>query len=354
MVVGNLSLYDVLVDIFPGIVTIVIFLPFAPEQFTTSLSPTIENLPVLTAAVLGFGYLIGRTVHFLSGWVSTHIGQTPMGVFVGLNIIYTISFTMILYTVSVLLSDIGGSWNQAGNYLLIIISGITIVATAMVFLLPFSEFLGVYREFVRALLNRSSSSKNRIDLSIGSRLNNNNFENLYRLLPVEYPDEHVETWLENKRMSLKYPYSRQSGYFEREIKNDLINRIESNYPFKITAGKKNLKTDTNWVRYIGYSNVFDKSTLYQRYNILATFFRNISLTLWIGLFVYGFYGLLTFASIDVSGVNPWWGQVDQRLRFYSVLVLFVITLSSSLQLSKFSHYRNRQFVLDFYRYLRSD
>ena len=61
----SLTLYDVIVDIIPGIITLSVVWTLYPSLFQYSF-----NTGVWTSAIgtLAFSYVIGRLIHGVSGW----------------------------------------------------------------------------------------------------------------------------------------------------------------------------------------------------------------------------------------------------------------------------------------------
>lgn len=77
----SLTLYDVIVDIIPGIITLSIIWTLYPSLFQYSF-----NTGVLASAIgiLAFSYVIGRLIHGVSGWTRLERGAASViGIFPG-------------------------------------------------------------------------------------------------------------------------------------------------------------------------------------------------------------------------------------------------------------------------------
>ncbi|MCG1001894.1 MULTISPECIES: hypothetical protein [Halobacterium] len=177
------------------------------------------------------------------------------------------------------------------------------------------------------------------DYSIGNRL----WYEFRKSLPVEdrekivddfFADDWAPGRVNGPTLQVRYPY----------VDFDIIQNIKRRFEEVYNFDPENAEERT--IRHFAYSELYDSQSLYERYNILATFFRNIAFTFWIA-FIITLTQYLMYLS-DTSGRKvpvPW---LQEQNSWILLIFLFAVSVISSRQLFKYSFRRNRHLVIDFY------
>lgn len=162
-------------------------------------------------------------------------------------------------------------------------------------------------------------------------------------LPIEddekiIDDFFAEGWAPERvsgpTLRVRYPY------VDFEVIQGIKNRFKQRYDFDPE------NTEERTVRHFAYSELYDSQSLYERYNILATFFRNIAFTFWASSIISIIQYILFVFEIPSGGISiPW---LQENNSWILLISLFAVSIISSRQLFEFSFRRNRHLVIDFY------
>lgn len=163
-------------------------------------------------------------------------------------------------------------------------------------------------------------------------------------LPIEDEEKVVddffaEDWAPERvsgpTLQVRYPY------VDFEIIRNVKKRVEDVYDFDPE------KVEERTVRHFAYSELHNSNNLYERYNILVTFFRNITFTFWVVFLIAFCQYSLNWFNIAIWQIPAPWLQ-EQNSGIFLIL-LFAVAIISSRQLFKYSFRRNRHLVIDFYK-----
>lgn len=274
MPIQQLRLYDLLVDIIPGTISLILLAELMPHAFVAYL----YSLPVGLASgviLIALGFIAGRIIHYISGKVSNF------------------SFPII--------------------YIIII---------------PMKEYEN--RE-------RYDSPHQKILIWILKRVQFL-FIEVRKSLPIEVKEERVDIWLK-KGESAEPIINGESQQINPEVIQELNNEFYSRYGFQ--------KNSPEVVRSFGYSALFGKQALYQRYNMLTTFFRNISFIFWVFSIITALQLVLPMLNIYIGDGNSYW----LSFRYADLVPPFSLLLAVifSRQLYETSQKRNWHLIVDYLR-----
>ena len=343
MPIQQLRLYDILVDIFPGVVFLSLMYPLIPGEPLKNLNGPFSAGALLAVVLVAIGYATGRMLHYVSGRVN-EILNNPR------------AFRMALLALELNLFLI------FAHYLAITYEGTSFIDIFLTdaeasndpgILMTFSTFATLLF-FLYLLLFTFKDMKKWLHIGRKRRSDYNDISNILQFLPAEYPEEHINIWLKKGNVLISNPRSSVSGPFEAntavQLREELQNRYEVDFD---QTGLPNAKQDFDWIRFIGYSRLFASQNLYQRYNTLTTFSRNMSLSFWFPYFAYSLTNIYTMTSSKSTWTSGWLGK-DPEVRYLITIILLFIAVLFSLQLSKYSKYRNRQFVTDFLESIKGE
>jgi hypothetical protein len=113
----------------------------------------------------------------------------------------------------------------------------------------------------------------------------------------------------------------------------------------------------------GFSELYQTNSLYQRYNVLTTFFRNMAFLAWCFFAstaahyaanhdVVPFFSWTFHSIIPNYNGTPYWTEFD--LGFAVPVLSFLVAVIFSRELYSYSKKRNRYFWIDFYKELKKE
>ena len=180
--------------------------------------------------------------------------------------------------------------------------------------------------------------------------------------PWEYLFENSIVYIRN--------YDRAAAPFEKELESILTHQSELDHGLvetfkKIMAEQYNLdmlvveNAEENYtqdeyeigldtIKRVGYSDLYDKATLYQRYTIVSSFYESVS-TLFLTI---GFGFLISFIgteSFDIGYPHTvWTNSVENTpfLSFFAIIFLVIIGYITRRQYRKFDKKRGVAFISD--------
>ena len=177
----------------------------------------------------------------------------------------------------------------------------------------------------------------------GYSLRNKVWYEIRKSLPIE-DDDHIvddffaDDWAPERvsgpTLRVRYPY------IDFEVIQSVKGHFEKVYGFDLENAEERT------IRHFAYSALHDSQSLYERYNILVIFFRNISFTFWAIFIVSMWQWFLHFLGVSFfSSATPW---LQENNSWMLILFLLTVAVISSRQLFNFSFRRNRHLVIDFY------
>lgn len=343
MPVQQLRLYDIIVDLLPGVLFLALLYPLTTENTFNEIPSILSNASILALILLACGYILGRLIHSTTSKLNNLLNDAPL-FFIGVLILESSVLLLILQSLALILPDINSIQGMFSHQSAPIENDPG--AVILVIYLLTLAFTG----FVAQRLLRGIGKPWKFDHSNAEFLREP--ELISRLLPVEEPDSIVDDWLKGDKLPI-ISSSDQSGSMEkkiiREIQREMANQYRINSRRSYIPGKEK---DFKWVRFIGYSELFGKETLYHRYNILTTFFRNISVVFWSYFIMYSIINFLILFSNSMNGIV--WSTWDYGTRYLITWLFLLLGVIFSTQVSKYSRSRNRQFIADLYTDLISD
>lgn len=177
------------------------------------------------------------------------------------------------------------------------------------------------------------------DYSPGNRI----WYEIRKSLPVEDKEQIVDDFfaddwaperVSGPTLQVRYPY------VDFEVIRNVKRRFEEIYNFDPN------KVEERTVRHFAYSELHDTQSLYERYNILVTFFRNIAFIFWVAFIISLSQFVIFLSNISQEGIPvPW---LQEQNSWILLIFLFGVSVISSRQLFKYSFRRNRHLVIDFY------
>lgn len=275
MPVQQLRLYDILVDVIPGITSLILILFLLPKKVVNF----VLTLPVgLASAVvlLVVGFVLGRIFHYLSGKASDYIA-------------------IPVYRLIFLLQD---DSNPRG------------------------------KKWHHFLMNLQSQHRSIMIY-------------LRKCLPVEVEENFLDPVIMDAQDA--EPVIDGEVY---QINREVAKKLATTF-----YQEKELEPRPQVVRRYGFSSLYGKRTLYQRYNMLTTFFRNISFIFW--TFSVIMFIQLVLVELGISiGASSYWLLIGHE-SIISIGILFLGVIFSR-QLYEFSQKRNRHFIFDYLQYLEKE
>lgn len=145
----------------------------------------------------------------------------------------------------------------------------------------------------------------------------------------------------------------QEGRFNRRILEALPTRAASN--FREVSEDDICEYPTEFRRF-AYSYLFDSATLYQRYNIQETFYRNLWLASTLGWLTFGLltiiFGIVTAASAIIEPVSPFiWDPIVASL---IAILLVASSILFAIRRIQFKYRQERALINDLYLHLQED
>ncbi|MFA9417630.1 hypothetical protein [Natrinema sp. HArc-T2] len=341
MPIQQLRLYDIIVDLLPGVIFIALLYPISDSSIVDSVPTFLSSGPVFAIILITAGYVLGRLIHSTTGKLNDVL-QESRQLFIGI-LLLELSVLLLIVQASLLLIPFDSlSFDIVSNFHHITSTEPDAEDIVMYLITQIFSLYIVYK-FMVAIRYFPW------DLDTEAKIQDDNaLSSIYTLLPAEYPDEDIDSWLKKGNVSISTSDS-LSGPIEASMYAKIKSALNKQYDIDINqTSLPHGNTDLEWIRYIGYSKMFGKETLYQRYNILTTFFRNLSVVFWI---VYLLYSFLSLISLLGPGREFRWMNWDFSSRYLMVWILFLLAISFSTQVSKYSKYRNRQFIADLYNVL---
>lgn len=274
MPIRQFDLYDVIVDTIPGFFAVGMIVFIAPNSFYSDIKSIPSTLlGGITLIIISF--VLGRTVHALSGSLSTLIEKT-------LN----------------------------------------------------SQFLSLEE----ATYNRNISEAPIAFL----------FKNIRKSIPVEQGDPIIELMIRDGRTPTELLEEGSEVSISSELPTSLLaNRVY--YRF-VESHDLPIDAETKLIKRFGYSRLYSEGHLYQRYNILSTFFRNMSFLFWIFTLITLVQLILYANAYSILGIGSLWLSLDIGGFLPLTSILFAVIFSRETY--KFSGRRNLHFLIDYYIELR--
>ncbi len=133
--------------------------------------------------------------------------------------------------------------------------------------------------------------------------------------------------------------------YNQNIINSLSDDLENKYDFNMLG---NLDDFIPFAE----SKLYSGDHLYHRYNILTTFFRNMSFLMWLFVVVISVQALFWLLPVNhLQVLSPWMNSTYVN----SIpLVSLILSCIFSIQLQKFSTQRNRHLIIDLYQVVRDE
>lgn len=342
MPIQQLRLYDILVDIFPGVVFISLMYPLIPGKPLNSPSNPLFSGPLLAVIIVAIGYVTGRVLHYISGRgneiLNKRTGFLVALLALELNLFLMMGhFLAIIYEgtslINIFTTDVESTYEPG----ILMLSGMlaTLVFLTYLLILTMKDFW--------YWLKKGKEEPRRVIAS-----------NLLRFLPAEHPEEYIDIWLKRGNVTISDPFDSVAGPLESSLATKLREDLQNQYDVDFSqTGLPDTKQDFEWMRYIGYSRLFASQNLYQRYNTLTTFSRNMSFAIWLPYFSYSTVNIYSM-TVAKSSLSTGWLSTNPEVRYLITTTLLFIAVLFSLQLSKYSKSRNRQFILDYIESVRED
>jgi hypothetical protein len=278
MPVSQFSLYDLLVDVIPGMLAILLTILLFPEENAVQIF-RFASIPAGAVIIIVASYIVGRLIHEVSGMISGVVEN------------WTYSFVVIATT-------------EARE---------TDLRTNPVKYIWYNLILQLRKSIPAEQGNPSIDEV---------------FDSSRRPLTDDISDkrsENIPTVFMANKVYKQFTQSEQLPYFP-------------------------LGVDSKMIRHSGYSLLYgDKTTLYTRYNILATFFRNMSFLFW--LFPLLSAVQVLFPEIAKKGTAIW---ATAEPIYLIPLCSAILGIIFSRATYDYSEKRNLHFLLDFYRTLNSE
>lgn len=287
MATERLTLFDVIVDLIPGIVFLLFLIPFVSTASIPGATSTVLSAAIVLLAV---GYAVGRIIHAVAArkWLTTRLTKFAWKT---------------------------GFWWRLGNFF-------------------GSSQLRDIHDLV------ADSTNEEVDFET-------NFEFKERIQSVlsTYEDDEDDEEDKDDNDDDDEPALANSTIYEHVIIRELIDNAETELDFAKESEDEEpnrLKWETNleYLEHLGHSLLHGESTLYQRYTILATFYRN----LWVAILLGGLVNVgLYFARIANQG-----GEVNWLTLIASIGVGFLILIMLSVRWLEFRYRRLRALINDMY------
>ncbi|MFD1585499.1 hypothetical protein ACFR9U_00775 [Halorientalis brevis] len=376
MAIQQLRIYDILVDILPGIMFLLLLFPVTTDTSLDNIPDSLTSGAVAAIVLVIFGLIVGRGIHFITGKIN-QILHTNIGLLFGV-LMLQISLLLLVSQGLLLVSSPLRDTESISEVFLSSPSPQPPTPEALILYL-FSLAFSIYVLFSLQLpmikllhglilnvipINTEQEGQDDIievlyadedsfQPVLFSDIDHFKFRHLYKFLPAEYPDENIDEWFKKGNTNITNPSTELAGHCESTISSNIKEEIESKVDLDIyQTSLPNGKPDFNWVRYLGYSKLFGEQTLYGRYNILTTFSRNISFSLWAPFFIFSLVNILAILTTYTPTMRWTDWTLEQRYLLTSLLLFLAVTFSA--QVSRFSKFRNRHFVIDFHEKLKSE
>lgn len=265
MPVQQLSLYDFLVDIFPGVVAIYLIQLILPVSEIPLYVPSGSGVQ-LAVVLLGAGYIVGRLLHSISSVISDILdGLVP--------VVEAPEKRQV-------------SWNR------------------------------FWYEFRKTLPIEDDEG----------------------IIDEMFSEGWAPAYASGPSLKAKYPY------VDYALIIGIRDLVYEEYEFDSEAAEDRA------IRHFLYSKLYRESTLYQRYNILTTFFRNMAIIFWFSSLVTLAQLTLFLLGIDISVYDVPWLKMSNPWTLPTMTSAAAVIFSR--QLFKYSYRRNRHLILDSYQILK--
>ena len=141
---------------------------------------------------------------------------------------------------------------------------------------------------------------------------------------------------------------------ETEVTSDWPTRLIGNRVYVEFLHSQDFPLDTppKMMRYLGYSQLYSKDRLYHRYNILATFFRNLAFVFWVFSIIVISQIILLNIDVVIFGIDSYWYSLDIGDSLPLMTVFLAILFSREVY--SYSNKRNLYFLIDYYHDLRNE
>lgn len=288
MATERLTLFDVIVDLIPGVIFLLFLIPFVS---TASIQGATSSVLSAAIVLLALGYAVGRSIHAVASraWLTTRLTKFAWKT---------------------------GFWGRLGN------------------------FYG------------SPQLRDIHDLVADSTYDGVDFETNFVF------EDRIEAVLsryekgEDDNGDDEQPELADSTDYEHVIIRELLDNAQTELDFSEERGEevpRRLKweSDLEYLEHLGHSVLHGESTLYQRYTILATFYRN----LWLAILLGGIshLGLYLMANIrQIPGIisSP---SIASIIAGVAIPVLFILILILlSVRWLEFRYRRLRALINDMY------
>lgn len=274
MATDRLTLFDVIVDLIPGIIFLLFLLPFFSEESITGATSTVLSGAIV---LLALGYAVGRIIHA------------------------TAARTLVKSTITMFAWWIG-------------------LAPVV------GWFLGSSR--LRDI--RKSDAESPYD-AVHTKTHFEFKERIESVLSMYEDDDE--------------PDIADTTDYEHVIIRELLDNAETELDFceeREEEDSLRLKWESNlkYLEHLGHSLLHGESTLYQRYTILTTFYRN----LWVAILLGGLVNL----GLNFSGIAPQGGEVDRTVLAVSIGGGILILILLSVRWLEFRYRRLRALINDMY------
>lgn len=320
MPIQQLDLYDIIVDVIPGIVLGVLILPLLLPYDIGDSGISVPTGAAMVVVLTTLGYVLGRIIHGVS---STKIFQAIRNV--------SIEFLFLPFTIATLLL-IDNTWMNINE---------------SVFL--FALILWAYLIILFSGYRYMKSKRPNVGEGNGSKGNISIYKYLNQIFPIGsnlFGDvRHFETRIEEGM------YGRNLGDVEKGIYRKFVDEFESEFEISLVKAETDgLKfvADPEQVKYLSHSILYNKPTLYRKYEILNSFFRS----LWFAFFILSFGYLIElfplFVSVPFSSITIWSETADQFEIFAAITILTFVILSIIFQIQqiKFENRKQRALIND--------
>lgn len=278
MPVSQFSLYDLLVDVIPGMLAILLTILLFPEENAVQIFG-FASIPAGAVIIIVASYIVGRLIHEVSGIIS-----------------------------------------------------------------------GVVENWIYSLVLIATNEARETDLRTDPvrYIWYNLILQLRKSIPAEQGNLSIDEVFDSSRSPLTDDISDKRN--ENIPTVFMANRVYKQFTQSEQLPSFPLGVDSKMIRHSGYSLLYgNKTTLYTRYNILATFFRNMSFLFW--LFPLLSAVQVLFPEIAKKGSAIWTTAEPIYLIPLCSAILGIIFSRATYD---YSEKRNLHFLLDFYRTLNSE